>query len=822
MCLFAARFAEPVFIEILHDDRILMRLSDRQISVLFVERLTSELRDIDPVSDSRRLDRLTAAVYAAAGACHDFHEVIFRFARLDLVKKSGSVSEAVGNGQLDFQISDLDRSLLDSLQASDIMIFDILQILTCKDIGHRSQSRLHNAAGSAEDNACTGSRSERTFKFALALRKFDARLADHPRQLTGRQDIVHILISLIAEFRSRRLEFLRYARHDGYRHDLRRIDVVSLRVVRFQHGAEHLVRRLAGGEIVEKFRIVVLAVLDPARAAGRDQRQLAAVLQSVQQLRALFENRQVRRRIRIEYLVKAQAQHRAYHLLRRSRSDRHAELFTDGRSDRRSRLNQDDFVRICDSFPYLVDGALFRNRAYRTGDEALTAVYAGNFADAQTEGRSDRRIESSVDRIDDADLLHISAGSHTASAGDTLLRISDQGQRSAVDRKIAFLAFKTQIRNIEFLCQSLQFTVLTSHTGETFSLVIGEQKLKIDPSRFFNGRRSRINLISLRYRIDTGRLKRFCALNLHQAHSAGADFVNTFQITERRDIYTDLLCSFQDGSAFRHLYGFSVDCNVYHAHSFFVLLSFFVNRLERALFHACAALQALRLIDFVRNLLLAPDCRSRAQLRTDPAALTDIRIDLNLDQLLTYARRTFLIYNVCDIFVSVVSQRAEDRIRRRLAESAESGSLDILCQSLETVDIFQFASSLRNLCQNLQHSLRTDSARRTLSAGFIHGEFQEEFCDVDHTVIFVHDDQSAGAHHGTESGKVIVCHRRIDMRCRNTAAGRAARLSRLEFLAAGNTSADIIDNFTQRGTHFDFHQTCIDDLSAYGEYLRSL
>ena len=87
MCLFAARFAEPVFIEILHDDRILMRLSDRQISVLFVERLTSELRDIDPVSDSRRLDRLTAAVYAAAGACHDFHEVIFRFARLDLVKK---------------------------------------------------------------------------------------------------------------------------------------------------------------------------------------------------------------------------------------------------------------------------------------------------------------------------------------------------------------------------------------------------------------------------------------------------------------------------------------------------------------------------------------------------------------------------------------------------------------------------------------------------------------------------------------------------------------------------------------------------------------
>ena len=86
MCLFAARFAEPVFIEILNYDRIIKRLYDRNISVIFVERLTSELRDIYTVSDSRRLDRLTAAVDAAAGACLDVHEVIFRFARLDLVK----------------------------------------------------------------------------------------------------------------------------------------------------------------------------------------------------------------------------------------------------------------------------------------------------------------------------------------------------------------------------------------------------------------------------------------------------------------------------------------------------------------------------------------------------------------------------------------------------------------------------------------------------------------------------------------------------------------------------------------------------------------
>ena len=61
----ASRLAQPVFIDILHDDRILMRLSDRKIFIFLIESLCSELRNIDPVSHFRRLDRLTAAVRTA-------------------------------------------------------------------------------------------------------------------------------------------------------------------------------------------------------------------------------------------------------------------------------------------------------------------------------------------------------------------------------------------------------------------------------------------------------------------------------------------------------------------------------------------------------------------------------------------------------------------------------------------------------------------------------------------------------------------------------------------------------------------------------------
>ena len=99
-------------------------------------------------------------------------------------------------------------------------------------------------------------------------------------------------------------------------------------------------------------------------------------VEASQQLRSLFQNGQVSRRICIEYLIESQTQHSAYHLFRSDRTDRHAEFFTDGSPYRRSRLHEYHFFRICNRIPDLVDRALFSDCAYRTGNETLTAVYA--------------------------------------------------------------------------------------------------------------------------------------------------------------------------------------------------------------------------------------------------------------------------------------------------------------------------------------------------------------------------------------------------------------------------------------------------------------
>ena len=84
-------------------------------------------------------------------------------------------------------------------------------------------------------------------------------------------------------------------------------------------------------------------------------------------------------------------------------------------------------------------------------------------------------------------------------------------------------------------------------------------------------------------------------------------------------------------------------------------------------------------------------CRTGS--RTERTTFTFIRIDLILKEIFTYSGRAFFIYNVSNILVSEISQSRKHRIRSRLSETAQSGSLDVLRQRLETVDILQLASS---------------------------------------------------------------------------------------------------------------------------------
>ena len=84
-------------------------------------------------------------------------------------------------------------------------------------------------------------------------------------------------------------------------------DADLLGVVGLRERAEHLLRALAGREVRQKLGVEVLDELDPARDARGDHRQRAAVLEPLQKLVALFDDRQVGGEVGVEDLVEARA-----------------------------------------------------------------------------------------------------------------------------------------------------------------------------------------------------------------------------------------------------------------------------------------------------------------------------------------------------------------------------------------------------------------------------------------------------------------------------------------------------------------------------------
>ena len=65
------------------------------------------------------------------------------------------------------------------------------------------------------------------------------------------------------------------------------------------------------------------------------------------------------------------------------------------------------------------------------------------------------------------------------------------------------------------------------------------------------------------------------------------------------------------------------------------------------------------------------------------------------------------------------------------------------------------------LFRTSEHLVAADTAGRAFAAGFIHAEPEIEFRDIDHAIIFVHDDHPARTHDGAELLQVLVIDRRI-------------------------------------------------------------
>ena len=203
-------------------------------------------------------------------------------------------------------------------------------------------------------------------------------------------------------------------------------------------------------------------------------------------------------------------------------------------------------------------------------------------------------------------------------------------------------------------------------------------------------------------------------------------------------------------------------------------------------------------------------------------ALTFVSDDLIFHEVLASVSRASLVHNVSDIFIAEETECGKNGVGRGLTERAERSRFDVFAEFFELSDVFHRAIAVCDLFESFEKSHRTNAAGYALTAGFVNGEFKEELRNVNHAVVFVHNDQTAGAHHGADCGEVIVVDGSVDEGSGDTAAGRTAGLSSFELLAAGNAAADFFNDFSEGGTHGDFNETGVGDLTAECEYLGTL
>ena len=264
MSLVAVGLAQEFLVHLL-DNGVLVRLSVRQILVCVVQNLRSDRSEIHGIANACRLNGLTAAVYTAAGARHNLNKVSLVLAALNTLQQLGSIAGAAGNRHSHRHISQLVLCKLDALGASDILEVHLFKGGAENCLSRSTESSLHNAAGCAEDSAGSGADVNRLVELLVCKSpEVDSGGLNKSAKLSGGNCNIHIHQTIVGLTVATDLKLLSRTGDSGYEYHILGVNAHLLAEVGLIDSAEHLLRRLAGGEVFGHFGEIMLAVLDPS------------------------------------------------------------------------------------------------------------------------------------------------------------------------------------------------------------------------------------------------------------------------------------------------------------------------------------------------------------------------------------------------------------------------------------------------------------------------------------------------------------------------------------------------------------------------------
>ena len=342
-----------------------------------------------------------------------------------------------------------------------------------------------------------------------------------------------------------------------------------LGIVGLHDSTEHLLRRLAGRQVLGHLREVVLAVLDPTGRAGGDHGQSATVLNTAEQLVGLLYNGQVGGHVHIEHTVKAQTAQSSNHLTLAVGAGLVAEALADLCTNGGSSADIDLLGGIAQSLEYLIGIVLLMESTGGASHDALTAVHAGGGVQRNLHGGTDHGIKATVVGTDHADALHIAASSNTATAQNALAGIAHDRGGGAVHAGLSHCALEAVLVHAVLLAESLQLAGGGAYAGEALLIVVGDQQLQIGLAGSHDLGRVGDDLHALADGVYAGgdHTEGSAALGyLNKAQTASADLVDLLQIAKSGDVDAGFLSGIQNGSALGGSNRDPIDFQIYHIH----------------------------------------------------------------------------------------------------------------------------------------------------------------------------------------------------------------------------------------------------------------
>ena len=249
------------------------------------------------------------------------------------------------------------------------------------------------------------------------------------------------------------------AGHDRDHVDLRRVEPDLLGVVGLGQHAEHLLRRLGGGEVVDEIVVQLLHEVGPRRAAGGDERQRAALVhEALDELAGLLHDGDVGGEVGVEHGLEAEAAQGGVELAGEVGAGRQAEGLAEGHAHRRGDLHDAVLAPGRAAPPRRRRSRRFRRwRRWGSGRSTGRTCTQGDSASVMSPAGGHAGVDAAVEEGQRPDVLHLLADLHAAAAFDALSKsrmiepVESSGWRSGTLR----LKFSTRMpKSAASVCSS--------------------------------------------------------------------------------------------------------------------------------------------------------------------------------------------------------------------------------------------------------------------------------------------------------------------------------------------------------------------------------